>query len=231
MYLSPTGIQNAASFAPFTSSIARGELLFLTGTNLAAQFVAADIHSAFPTTLGGVQVMINGVPAAIYYVGPTFIAVLVPYETLASVAQIQVINNQGTSNTVTAFMGLTAPGVYVSNGYAIAQHSDYSLVTAGNPAHAGDTLLVYMTGLGDVSPPIGDGALGPIPVSTTTNNFLASIGGVAATVVITEIVPTIAGDYVLAVTVPSGIPAGDQVLSIAGPDSITNTALLPVAGP
>ncbi len=231
VYLDPTGVQNAASFAPFTASVSRGELLFLTGSGLADQFVAASIYSPFPKMLGGVQVLINGVPAAIYWVDPTHIAALVPYETTAGVAQIQVVNTQGSSNTVTAFVGDTAPGVYVANGYAIAQHADYSLVSADNPAHPGDTLLVYMTGLGDVSPAVDNGAVGPIPVSTTTNSFTATIGGVSATVAITEYVPTIAGDYVLALTVPTGVTTGDATLSISGPNSIASTALLPVASP
>ena len=231
VFLDPTGVQNAASFAPFTASLARGELVFLTGSGFTDKFIAADISSAFPNTLGGVQVLVNGVPAAIYYVGQTYIAMLVPYETTAAVAQIQVVTNQGSSNTVTAFMGSTAPGVYIANGYGIAQHTDYSLVTASNPAHPGDTLLVYMTGLGDVTPAIADGAVGPIPVSTTTNAFTASIGGVAATVVISEVVPTIAGDYVLAITIPTGVTAGDSILTVSGPDSFTGAALLPIAVP
>ena len=231
VFLDPTGVQNAASFAPFTGSVSRGELLFLTGSGFADQFEAASIYSPFPKTLRGVQVLVNGTPAAIYYVGPTYIAALVPYATPSGVATIQVVTAQGSSNTITVFVGSTSPGVYVANGYAIAQHSDYSLVSASNPAHAGDVLLIYMTGLGDVSPAIEDGGLGPsMPVSTTSNSFTASIGGINAAVAITEIVPTIAGDYVLALTVPSGVPSGDQALIVSGPDSINSTALLPVAG-
>ncbi len=231
VYLDPTGVQNAASYAPFTARVARGELLFLTGSGLANRFVEASIYSPFPKTLDGVQVLINGVPAALYYVGPTYVAALVPYETASGVAQIQVVNTHGSSNTVNAFVGETAPGVYVANGYAIAQHADYSLVSADNPAHPGDTLLIYMTGLGDVSPAVDNGAVGPIPVSTTTNGFTATIGGVSATVAITEYVPTIAGDYVLALTVPTGVTTGDAILTVSGPDSIASTALLPVASP
>jgi uncharacterized protein (TIGR03437 family) len=241
VWLNPTGVQNAASFAPFTASVARGELLFLTGSGLADQTAVADIHLALPKTLGGVQVLINGIAAPIYYVTPGAIAAIVPYGTTTAIATIQVVNSQGSSNTLTAYVGATAPGVYVSNGYGIAQHTDYSLVSASNPAHPGDVLLVYMTGLGDVSPAIADGAIGPIPVSTTvvppcsatvtTGCFDAYIGTAAATIVITEIVPTISGDYVLALTVPSGVTAGDQILSIAGPNSLTATSLLPIAVP
>jgi hypothetical protein len=42
-------------------------------------------------------------------------------------------------------------------------------------------------------------------------------------------VPTIAGDYVLAVTVPSGVAPGDATLAISGPQAITTAALLPVS--
>src|SRR5581483_3137888 len=228
VFLDPTGVQNAASFAPFTANVSPGELLFLTGSGFADQFEAASIYAPFPKMLRGVQVLVNGTPAAIYYVGPSYIAALVPYATANGVATIQVVTGHGSSNMVTVFVGSTSPGVYVANGYAIAQHGDYSLVSASNPARPGDLLLIYMTGLGSVSPAIEDGALGPVPVSTTTNAFTARIGGVSAAVAITEVVPTIAGDYVLALTVPSGVAAGDRVLTVSGPDSISSTALLPV---
>jgi hypothetical protein len=50
-------------------------------------------------------------------------------------------------------------------------------------------------------------------------------------VVISELVPTIAGDYVLAVTIPTGVTAGDAVLSVSGSSSFTTAALLPIAVP
>lgn len=231
VFLDPTGVQNSGSFAPFTASITRGELILLNGTGLADQFVQAT-DTPFPQTLGATQVFINGAPAALYYVSPTLIAALVPYGTTSAVAQIQVVNNGAMSNVITAFVGSTAPGVFADKGYAIAQHSDYSLVTASNPAQPGEALLVYMTGLGDVFPTVADGAPGPLdPVSYTTNTFSAFLGGVSATVTVTELVPTVAGDYVLVLTVPTGVTAGDAILTVAGPDSSAATALLPVAGP
>ena len=76
--------------------------------------------------------MINGVAAPLYYVTPGAIAAVVPYEA-TGIAQIQVVNNGNTSQTVTNFVGATAPGVLTqgSNGIsdAIVQHLDFSLVT------------------------------------------------------------------------------------------------------
>ena len=69
VFLNPTGILNAGSSAPFTASIAPGELLTLYGANLAPGLQVASAIP-FPTTLGKVQVTVNDIPAPIYYVTP-----------------------------------------------------------------------------------------------------------------------------------------------------------------
>ena len=119
----------------------------------------------FPTTLGNVQVTVNGVAAPIYYVSPTQVSVIVPYGVTGTIAQFQVNNNRTLSNNVTMAIGATAPGVFTvppgGLGYGAILHADYSLVTPQNPAQIGETVQVYLTGLGAVSPTISDGAAGP----------------------------------------------------------------------
>ncbi len=78
IYLNPTGVVNAASYAPFTTGIAPGELITLFGTGLATGNLVDD---TFPFTLGGVTVRINGRNAPVYVVSPTQISAIVPYET------------------------------------------------------------------------------------------------------------------------------------------------------
>ena len=163
VYLNPQGIVNAASSAPFTARIAPGELLTLYGNNLAASLAIAP-QVPFPTTVGNVQVMVNGAAVPIYYVSPTQISVIVPYGITGSIAQFQVSNAGTLSNTVTMAIGTTAPGVFtvppggLSDGAVL--HADYSLVTPQSPAQIGETVQVYMTGLGAVTPSVGDGAAG-----------------------------------------------------------------------
>ena len=78
VYITPTGVVNAASFAPFTAGISNGEFTTIFGTNLAPETVVASTVP-FPTMLGGVQVMINGVtPAPLYFVAPGQLAFIVP---------------------------------------------------------------------------------------------------------------------------------------------------------
>jgi len=240
VYLNPLGVVNAASFAPFTAGVSPREYLTLFGSGLAAAPLAAP-SLPFPTTLGNVRVLINNVAAPLSYVSPTQINLLVPAgipETAGSTVPIQVMNGTSASNIVTAFVYLSTAGVFSTSanglGYAAALHNaDFSLVTPSNPAQAGETLDIFLTGLGAVFPSPPDGAAGPSPpsqLSTTTVNPTVEIGGTAATVAFSGLAPGLAG-YQIDLTVPSGLTAGDNLLEVDGADSFTIETLIPVGGP
>jgi uncharacterized protein (TIGR03437 family) len=235
VFLNPQGIVNAGSFAPFTAGVAPGELLTLYGANLASGTqVASGIP--FPTTLGNVQVTVNSIPAPLYYVTPTQLSAIVPYGVTGTIAKVQVFNNNVASNAVTALIAETAPGVLTQLqnglGYGDVVHSNGSLVNANNPAQIGETVSVYLTGLGAVSPGIADGAAGPpYPYATTpSGSITAYIGGVAAAVGYSGLAPGLAGLYQINLTVPAGLTAGDNNLDIAGPDSYASECLIAIAG-
>jgi uncharacterized protein (TIGR03437 family) len=235
VFLNPQGVVNAASWAPFTAAIAPGEFLTLVGTGLAPDGLPAASSVPFPTDIGGVQVKINGTYAPLYYATPEQIVAIVPYGTSGSIAQIQVINNGTASNTVTTFIGETAPGVFTQNqngiGYGAIQHSDYSLVTPSNPARPNDTLFVYLSGLGAVTPSLSDGAAAPSgSLTDTTNTITAAINGEAATVQFAGLVPGAVGLYQINVVVPGDAASGDNLLAIAGSDSYSAEAVIPVGG-
>ena len=234
VYLNPSGIVNAASSAPFTAGIAPGELLTLYGTNLADSLVIAPAIP-FPIALGNVQVTINGVAAPIYYVSPTQISAIVPYELTAAIAQVQVITDGNPSNTVTMFTNTTSVGVFSvppgGLGYGAVLHQSGLLVSPANPAQIGETVSVYLTGLGAVSPGIADGAAGPVStLSQATSTITADIDGTAATITYSGLAPQLAGLYQVNLTVPSGLTAGDHFLDISGPDSYTTEVLISISG-
>ena len=189
----------------------------------------------FPTTLGKVQVMINNVPAPIYYVSPTQLAVVVPYGVTGSIAKVQVFNDNVPSNTVTTWIGKTAPGVLTQLqnglGYGDVVHLDGTLVNAKNPAQIGETVSVYLTGLGAVNPTIADGDAGPVnPLANATNPITAYIGGTEAKVGYSGLAPQLAGLYQINLTVPAGVTPGDNSLDIAGPDAYSSVCLIAIAG-
>jgi uncharacterized protein (TIGR03437 family) len=85
-------------------------------------------------------------------------------------------------------------------------------VDANSPAHAGDYLQIYATGLGPVSnqPQTGAAASGSV-LSYAITYPAATIGGVPALVSFAGLAPGFVGLYQVNVQVPQGVAAGDAV--------------------
>lgn len=182
------------------------------------------------------KVLINNIAAPIVYAQANQIAVIVPFEVTQpniTVAQFQVINNGQSSNVITEFVNLTTPGVFTQDesgfGLAAALHANGSPVTDDNPAQAGETVQVFMSGLGSVFPSILDGVGAPTtPLSNTSNTITADINYTTATVAFQGLAPGFAGLYQVNVQIPSGLTAGEGSLDLGGPDSYTIEAFIPI---
>lgn len=226
VYLSPAGVVSSATFAPFTAGIAPGELLTLYGANLTAGMPQSATEQPLPTTLGGTQVMINGTAVPMVYVSAGQINALAPYTMVGPIAAIQVMNGTLKSNTITEFVNETNAGVFAepSGGvwFGAILHGDYSAVTAGSPAQAGETVLVYATGLGALT------AGASYPFTTTTYPISVLIGAMPATLSYSGGAPGFEGLYQLNVLIPPGVASGNQTLTVSGPDSATNTTVIPI---
>jgi uncharacterized protein (TIGR03437 family) len=236
VYLSPVGVENAASSAPFTAFLSPGEFITLYGSGLAPTTNSASVP--FPDKLNGVQVFINQVAAPIYFVSPNQINVIVPYITTPeSVAQIQVINNNANSNVVTLFTGLTSAGVFTNNpvggiGVAASERPDGSVISESNPAQIGETEAMYLAGFGAVSNQPADGAPAPSNplsyTSATPSVYLTDSAGNFGqpTVTFSGLAPGFAGLYQTNFTIPTGLVSGEGYLEIQGPDSDSFEATL-----
>ena len=235
VFLSPVGVANAAGFTPITSSVAPNEFISLFGSNLAATTQVAQ-SLPLPTTLGGVQVTVNGRQAPLFFVSPQQINALVPFSLPEDYARIQVTNNGVASNPVTVYTNESSPAVFTlpPNGIssAAALHSDFSLVSASSPAKPGETILIYLTGLGAVSPAVADGAAGPsnplsaAPILPTV--FFSTAQGSTS---FAGLAPGFAGLYQINVKVPVDAPSGSQFLSIGTPDAVNQESTIMIAGP
>lgn len=237
VFLNPQAVVNAASSVPFTASVAPGEFVTLAGTGLATAPASAS-SLPFPTTLGGVQVSVawvdvNGkpqsAPAPLSFVSPTQINAMVPYSAPSdeSLIAFQVTNNGVPSNTARVYCGLTAPGIFTipsgGIGNGAIQHADFSLVSGASPAKAGETVLIYLTGLGSVTPSVVAGAAAPSnPLASATVPDVY-IGGIKARVLFSGLTPGAAGLYQVNVTIPAGVTAGSNAsIEIATFDSAKN---------
>jgi adhesin/invasin len=99
-----------------------------------------------------------------------------------------------------------------------------TLAQPGTPAVVGETIVIYCTGLGAVTPAVKEGSPAPTtpPLSTTVYQVTVTIGGQAAQVAFSGLTPGYAGLYQINAVVPAGITTGDAVpvvLSVAGQDS------------
>lgn len=225
VYIYPTGVVNAGSLAPFTASWAPGELVSIFGTNLANR-TATD--GTLPTTLAGVQVMVNNTPAPIYFVSSGQINAVIPLGTNSSTASLQVINNGNPSNTVVNYVGQDQIGAFNSISVIPAvQHGDYTMVTQSSPVKPGETILVYLTGLGTLDT---SGNATEFKSSSCGGPCLtASIGGLTAPIAFAGSQSPVGGGYQMNVTVPTTLTSGTWFLDISGADSYNSEVQLPVS--
>jgi uncharacterized protein (TIGR03437 family) len=105
------------------------------------------------------------------------------------------------------------------------------VVSASHPARRGDTVLIFMTGLGAVSPAVPDGAAAPLnPLSTVAAPVNVYIGGVPAPVSFRGLAPGFASLYQLNATVPASAPGGANVpLAVETPDGFHDQVDIAVA--
>jgi uncharacterized protein (TIGR03437 family) len=232
VFLNPQGVANAASSAPPGNPIAPGEFIALYGTGLAKSTQTAA--PPYPTLLNGVSVSINGKPAPLYFVSAGQINALVPFATTGPTATIVVQNNGVSSNTVTVPVAATAPGIYTldysgSGGGAIL-HADYSPVNSAKPAIGGETVLIYLTGLGTVTPAVTDGTAGTgSTLHPSDANLVVYVGGAQATVLFKGLAPGFPGLYQLNVTLPQFLKAsGNLPLALQTPNAYHDQVSIPI---
>ena len=158
--LTTGSVANGATY--IAGGLVPGSWALVKGSNLSSvrriwadpDFV--DLGNNLPTTLSGVQVKVNNLPAVVYYIDPGQITFQVP-NGISGTASVQVFNNGQASNVVTGAAVTAAPGILplIINGtnYPLGIFLDGKL--AGDPsigsgfrkAKPGENLQLYVTGL------------------------------------------------------------------------------------
>jgi len=231
--ISSAGITNAASFATGASP---GGLVTIFGTNLTRNLtgIVQNAGVPLPSALAGTGVTVGGRTAPVFNVvnlnGQEQISVQIPVDAALGPAVPVVLNNG--FGTATAQINLTAtqPGLFTIDGtQAAALHADFSLISGANPAAAGETIIVFCTGLGAVNPVVPTGAAASSSVlSTTTANFTATIAGQNAAVVFSGLAPRFVALGQVNLVVPAGAPSGSQNLALTGGGNTSNVVKIQV---
>jgi uncharacterized protein (TIGR03437 family) len=168
------------------------------------------------------------VPGYIEYVSNGQINVFVPWELegypTVNVKEIyagsdpiysNVIGNVPVSTYTPAFFMYNSGSVFVADAL---DNTTYALITTANPATPGEVLQLYCNGLGPTTNQPASGSPAPSGslsnLAQTTTPVTVSIGGQNATVLFAGLEPPYVGLYLVDVTVPSGLTAGNQPITV-----------------
>jgi uncharacterized protein (TIGR03437 family) len=173
------------------------------------------VNNQLPTSLDGVSVTVNGVPAYVYYISPTQVNILTPPNAISGSVPVQVTQNSVISANFMVQAQAESPSFFVFGGgpYIAATHVNGSYLGPASlypglstPAQPGETIVMYANGFGPTSTPVVSGSemqggtLSPMPVIV--------IGGVTATVKYAGLVAP--GEFQFNVVVPSSLTSGNQ---------------------
>jgi len=197
------GVSNAASGKV---SFAPGMLMSVYGANLSPKTQHAGTLP-LPLNMQGVTATVNGVSAPLLDVLPGQLNLQVPYETGAGTA-ILGVNNNGQVTSFPFQVIPSAPGIFMDGGGNLVPYAS---------GKAGQILLAFITGEGDVTPPLITGA-NPNNLPTPGLPATLTVGGVPATIDFIGIPNWGVGVTQINFTVPAGVPLGPQpvVVTIGG---------------
>jgi uncharacterized protein (TIGR03437 family) len=234
-YLGSGGSGNSMSLAGASGTI-NGPQTGTGGLVNAATFqqgalAPGSLVSMFGLNLNGATVQFSGVSAPILYASSSQLNLQVPWELQgASTTTVTVSGNSIGAELESVPVGLADPGIFSlgapQGGQGAIENIEGAVVDANSPAHAGDYILVFATGLGAVTNPPPTGAAAPVTSLSGLKGVPAvTIGGLPAFVSFAGLAPGFIGLYQVNVQVPQGVAAGDAVPVVL---SIGATASNPV---
>jgi len=127
------------------------------------------------------------------------------------------------SAPVTINLSPAGPGIFTySDGRAVAVNQDGKLNLAAEGAARGSVVTVYLTGQGELQPPVPTGQAAPLTaLSRAVLDANATVGAVPARIEFLGAAPGWVGLAQANITVPDNAPTGDQplVITLAGRES------------
>jgi uncharacterized protein (TIGR03437 family) len=250
-----TALANAASYQ--TKPIAPGSFLTILATGLTGKdnlsAALATSTNGYAVQIGAWQAPISALDLS-----QGVINVVVPAEAPAYGTLPVTIQSPNGPAAGAIAMGATAPGIFLipdpsspsrTNAAALLNGTAWivmpasqtaalgltacaglsPLASCGQPAHPGDIVQLYVTGLGNATPngnpnlpPLPTGQPAPAsgtPLYETTGSPTLTVNGIAAHVFFSGVAPGFAGLYQIDFQVPAGTSAGDNVpvqVSIGG---------------
>ena len=228
---SVASVVNAANSAP--GPFAPNSILTVYGSGLARStqgITNTDIHDgSLPTELNSTQVMVGdasgGTPAPLFFVSDGQVNFVLPGTVGPDPVVIRVVREGQYGPAVTLTLAPAAPALFTTTaGYALASRADYSLISPDTPAHAGDVVVLWATGLGKT---VHNPQPGELPNYTSQlvdlTALQVTIAGVPldpARIQYAGLTPLSAALYQINLMLPGGVPSNPEIrVTVSGQTS------------
>jgi adhesin/invasin len=207
----PPAVDSVTNAASLVAPVAPGSIVAITGRNL-ARGVATATAFPLPGSLAGATVNVNGAAAPVMAASSGEIVFQMPAANAGS-GSVDVLRDNLDSGAAAVQIAASAPGIFTlpENQGAIL-NQDYGVNDPGLPAKAGTEVMLWATGQGATAPAVAAGTAAPaIPLATTPQTPVVTIGGIPAQVLFSGLAPGYAGLWQINAVVPANAPVGDNL--------------------
>jgi uncharacterized protein (TIGR03437 family) len=196
----------------------------------AADFAATlDASGRLPTTLGELQVLFDGVPAPLFYVGPFQINLQVPYSLAGQTkTNVQVFFRGIPTNVAALDVVPAVPEIFtrVGTSQAAALNQDGSINGAALPAAPGEVVVLFGTGAGVTLPPVETGRPAGPPYPPPALRLSLTMGSRPAEVLFAGTAPGFVGLLQVNARVPEGVTGFVPMVLTVGDRAGRNQAMI-----
>lgn len=219
--INPHGVVNAASYAK-DAPLAPGQIISLFGSSLGTDAAGVGATTKpLPLTLNNVSAKLGDQDLPLYFANNNQVNAQVPPDVAPGQSLPLAVKVNGMVSPVEMVtFAAVQPGIFLwgapdpatglYNG--VITFADYRVVTASSPAHAGDYIIIWATGLGATTPAVKAGEASPLsPLAVVNEPVSVSIGGKEVAAGWAGLTPYLVGLYQVNVQIPAGVPTGNTV--------------------
>jgi uncharacterized protein (TIGR03437 family) len=210
-------ISRVTNLADGSSALAPGSLIKIEGTDL-SPIRQATSERPLPTALGESCITVNGLPIPLILVSNNEINAQIPFEIVGN-ATLILRTPGGVSDNFNVQVGSSAPSIFRAmiagiDGLVptIVNGRNGLLVTGSNPVKKGDSIVIYLTGLGKTNPPVAAGLAAPAdPLARTIVEPVVTLGSRELPIEFSGLTPGEVGVYQINAKIPFDVPTGFSV--------------------